>query len=80
MYATPPKWTFIFIAVSVLCFLIQQVTPAWIYLAFFPAFALDAPWMSLTSIFLHAGFCHLFFNMLALFFFGIYLKTRARKV
>jgi membrane associated rhomboid family serine protease len=69
-----PKWTFVFIAVCVVAFLFQQVTDLWVYLAFIPAVALDYPWMFLTSIFLHASFSHLFFNMLALFFFGIYLE------
>lgn len=69
-----PKWTFIFIAVCVVAFLVQQVTDLWVYLAFFPGLALSYPWMFVTSIFLHASVAHLFFNMLALFFFGIYLE------
>jgi membrane associated rhomboid family serine protease len=62
------------IGISVIVFIIQQITNLWIYLAFIPAFALQAPWMFLTSIFLHAGFSHLLFNMFSLFFFGIYLE------
>jgi rhomboid family protein len=69
-----PKWTFVFITVCVAAFLFQQVTDLWVYLALVPGFALRYPWMFVTSIFLHASFSHLFFNMLALFFFGIYLE------
>lgn len=43
-------------------------------MAFFPAYALLEPWTFITSIFLHADFVHLFFNVFALFFFGIYLE------
>lgn len=32
------------------------------------------PWMFVTSIFLHGGFYHLFFNMLMLFMFGVTLE------
>lgn len=74
MHHPPPKWTFVFIAASVVGFLFQQVTDLWVYLAFFPAFAFEAPWMFLTSVFLHANFSHLFFNMFALFFFGVHLE------
>jgi uncharacterized protein len=69
-----PKWTFIFIAICVVAFLFQQVTDLWVYLAFVPGLALHYPWMFVTSIFLHASLAHLFFNMIALFFFGIYLE------
>ena len=69
-----PKWTFVFIAICVVAFLLQQVTDLWVYLAFVPSLALTYPWMFVTSIFLHASLSHLFFNMLALFFFGITLE------
>lgn len=69
-----PKWTFVLIAVCVVAFLFQQVTGLWVYFALVPGVALHYPWMFVTSIFLHASFSHLFFNMLALFFFGIYLE------
>lgn len=41
-----------------------------------PALILQRPWTLITYQFLHAGFGHLFFNMLALFFFGPRLEVR----
>jgi membrane associated rhomboid family serine protease len=70
----PPRWTYIFIAVSVIGFIFQAFTNLWVYLAFFPAFAFESPWMFITSIFLHADLEHLLFNMIALFFLGINLE------
>jgi len=70
-----PKWTFILIATAVLGFVIQQATsPFWLYGAFFPAYIFQFPWSFITAIFLHSDFTHLFFNMFALFFFGIQLE------
>lgn len=46
------------------------------YLAFTPAQVLTQPWTLLTYMFVHGGFFHLFFNMLALFFFGPPLEER----
>ena len=57
-----------------LFFVYQLASDTWINLAFFPAFAFYEPWTFITSIFLHADFLHLFFNLFALFFFGIYLE------
>ena len=71
-----PMWTYAFIGVCVAMFITQQITEDWVYLAFFPVLAADAPWTFLTSIFLHADISHLFFNMLALFFFGSSLERR----
>lgn len=68
------SWTFIFIILCVIVFIIQNVTDLWIYFAFFPAASLSFPWMFITSIFLHADLSHLFFNMIALFFFGTSLE------
>ncbi|MGQ9543825.1 MAG: rhomboid family intramembrane serine protease [Candidatus Bathyarchaeia archaeon] len=68
------RWTTIFLLFCIVMFLTQNLTRLWIYLAFFPAFALDAPWTFITSIFLHADTSHLFFNMLALLFFGTALE------
>jgi len=74
LYDGRPKFTFIFILVILLFFLYQLASDSWINLAFFPAFAFYEPWTFITSIFLHADFLHLFFNLFALFFFGIYLE------
>jgi membrane associated rhomboid family serine protease len=46
------------------------------YFAFTPARILAQPWTPLTYMFVHAGFFHLFFNMLVLFFFGPPLEER----
>jgi len=69
-----PKWTFIFIAICVVAFLFEQASDLFIYFVFIPSLAFEAPWIFVTSIFLHADLSHLFFNMLALFFFGRYLE------
>jgi hypothetical protein len=68
------RWTYVFIAACVVGFLVQQITDAWVYFMFFPAFAWEAPWMFVTSIFLHGDVSHILFNMIALFFFGTYLE------
>lgn len=39
-----------------------------------PALISTAPWMMITSIFLHANFEHLFYNMFALVLFGLILE------
>jgi membrane associated rhomboid family serine protease len=71
------KWALIIIAISVLVFLIQLSSDStdWVWFAFTPALALDRPWIFVTSIFLHAGFTHLIFNMFALLTFGTLLEN-----
>jgi len=41
-----------------------------------PALLLQRPWTIITYMFLHGGLGHIFFNMLALFFFGPRLEAR----
>ncbi len=45
-------------------------------MALMPAAIFVRPWTIVTYMFLHGGFGHLFFNMLALFFFGPRLEDR----
>ena len=45
-------------------------------LAFIPAVVHLRPWTPITYMFVHAGFTHLLFNMIGLFFFGPRLETR----
>lgn len=40
------------------------------FLAFKPGDLLEKPWTVITYMFVHGGFWHLFFNLLAIFFFG----------
>lgn len=46
------------------------------YLGFNPTEILTEPWSILSYMFVHAGFLHVFVNMLALFFFGPPLEER----
>lgn len=71
-----PKWTFIFIALCTAVFFIDVLFNIWPAFAFTPKFSLQMPWTFITSIFFHSGIDHLFFNMFALFMFGIYLEPR----
>ena len=41
-----------------------------------PALIIQRPWTLITYMFLHAGFQHLFWNMLALWFFGPRVEAR----
>lgn len=45
-------------------------------LYFIPNRAFERPWTFVTSVFLHADFSHLFFNMFGLLMFGLYLERR----
>lgn len=47
-----------------------------IQLALVPALIVSQPWTAITYMFLHAGFSHLFFNMISLYFFGPRLEAR----
>jgi membrane associated rhomboid family serine protease len=71
-----PRWTFVLIATCFIVFLIQPFIPFLKALTFIPTYAFSRPWTFITSIFLHGDFMHLFFNMFALFLFGIYLESR----
>jgi len=56
--------------------LVPAGSPLYHMMAFAPAFVLREPWTPFTYMFLHAGFMHIFFNMLVLFFFGPRVEAR----
>jgi membrane associated rhomboid family serine protease len=73
-----PRLTVALIAICAVAFVIDWTFSISDYLAFTPAYAFAEPWTFVTSIFMHAGPEHLFFNMFALYMFGIYLEARVQ--
>jgi len=62
---------------NVIAFFIQLLIPG--FTESFMLIGADVftrPWILLTSMFLHGGFAHLFFNMYVLFMFGSLLESR----
>jgi len=70
------RWTTIFISACIVMFFIDAIFGVSSWMAFTPAYIYQQPWTFFTAIFLHADLAHLFFNMFALFMFGMYLETR----
>jgi membrane associated rhomboid family serine protease len=71
--------TIVLIAANLLLFILSWLSPrAGIVLALIPSAVLRAGtwWQPVTYMFVHSGFQHIFFNMLALFLFGIQLERR----
>jgi membrane associated rhomboid family serine protease len=66
------KWVRTLLIANVVIFFIQTTLgdSFTMQFAFVPAWALTRPWTIITYMFLHGGLGHIFFNMLALFFFG----------
>lgn len=76
MYALTP-WVRRLLIANFVVFLVTQTSPGVRNeLAFYPPYVLIRPWTIVTYMFLHAGFSHIFFNMLGLFFFGPRLEAR----
>jgi membrane associated rhomboid family serine protease len=70
-------WVQRLLIANIVMFFVQQVMPGVTgQLAFVPALVLARPWTVLTYMFLHAGFTHILFNMLALYFFGPRVEQR----
>jgi len=64
-------WVTRLIIANGIFFILSQINPALTAnLLLVPALIASRPWTAITYMFLHAGFGHIFFNMLALFFFG----------
>lgn len=64
------------ILANVLVFISTLISPNFIYgnFALMPARIFEQPWTIITSMFIQASFDHILFNMLTLFFFGLYLE------
>lgn len=71
------KWTGRLIAANIAVFLLTIARPQLVSLFYFvPAYVLYRPWTLVTYMFLHAGFGHIFFNMISLYFFGPRVEAR----
>lgn len=65
------------VAANALVFLAQKMVPGLTdQLVLVPAAFGQAPWTLVTSMFAHAGFGHIFFNMFALWIFGPRVEAR----
>ena len=70
-------WVSRLVFANVGVFLLTAFAPAVVWpMALVPAFIPRQPWTLLTYMFLHAGFGHLLFNMLGLYFFGPRVESR----
>jgi membrane associated rhomboid family serine protease len=70
-------WVSRLIFANVGVFLLTTFAPTVVLpMALVPAFIPYRPWTLLTYMFLHAGFGHLLFNMLGLYFFGPRVESR----
>ena len=70
-------WVQRFLIANVLIFFVQQTMPGLDRsLVLVPALLLARPWTLVTYMFLHAGFTHILFNMLGLYFFGPRVEQR----
>lgn len=71
------KWALRLIVANFIIFLLAPPgSPLFNAMTFVPALILTRPWTLITYMFLHAGWAHIIFNMLGLFFFGPSLETR----
>lgn len=70
-------WTIRIIGLNIIIFLLELLFGDFFIdlFAITPAELFQEPWTLITSMFLHANFFHLFFNMVALFFFGSYFES-----
>ncbi len=64
------------ILTNVLVFIFTLASPELIYenFALSPIRVFEQPWTIIMGMFVHAGFNHILYNMLTLFFFGLYLE------
>ncbi|MGH7477801.1 MAG: rhomboid family intramembrane serine protease [Longimicrobiales bacterium] len=70
-------WVLRLIVANITVFFITYAVPGiWQLLMLVPAAVLSRPWTIFTYMFVHAGFGHLFFNMIGLYFFGPQLELQ----
>ena len=70
------KWTIRLIVANVAAFVLTQAVPRLMEMMMLvPAHILERPWTAITYMFMHAGFTHILFNMLGLYFFGPQVET-----
>lgn len=71
------QWVLRLIIANVAAYFLTLQAPDFVnHLVLVPALAWREPWTFVSYMFLHGGLGHLFFNMLALFFFGSRLEGR----
>lgn len=72
------RWVLRLILANVAAFFLMTQAPAEVVERFVlvPGMVLVRPWTLISYMFLHGGFGHIFFNMLALYFFGTRLENR----
>lgn len=71
------RWVKAIIIACILVFFLQQTVAGLTdTLELIPALVLVRPWTLVTYMFLHAGFMHIFFNLLVLYFFGPRVEQR----
>ncbi len=71
--------TLVLILICLIFFFLESLPYFIEALYFIPSQAFERPWTFVTSIFLHADFTHLIFNMFGLFMFGLYLERKISK-
>lgn len=70
-------YSLVLLIIMVALFILQNISEPLTYLFYFdPSKVLSQPWLFITSMFLHGGVMHLFFNGWALFLFGPFLERR----
>jgi len=68
------------LAIIGIAFIFQMISPNFTEaFVFVPAIAFAEPWRFISSMFLHGGYMHIFFNAYALFLFGSILERKLSK-
>ena len=73
MLAMTP-WVLKLLIANIVMFFLYPLSP--VELSFYPPAILVRPWTLVSYMFLHAGFMHLLFNMIGLYFFGPRVEDR----